>query len=120
MKDVLLETLEDFGYPVILQGTIAADDAFPDTFFTFRTMTSSTELSFDNAEALYSYDVNVAIFSRDPELVASLAEDSRAALKKAGFIPQGLGYDLISDEPDFSGWTTDYYFIKPEEGFKNG
>ena len=73
-----------------------------------------TEKSFDNDEVLFSFEVNVNVYSRDPLLVASVSEDARAALKEAGFIPQGRGYDLISDEPDFSGWAMDYYYLQKE------
>lgn len=112
MKDLLIETLEKLGYPVILQGTIAADVAYPPTFITFRTMTSSTTHSYDNEEALFSFEVNVNVYSRDPETVATLSESARGALKDAGFIPVGKGFDLISDEPDYSGWAMDYLFIQ--------
>lgn len=117
MKDELLEALEDLEIPIILQGSIAADEAYPDTFITFRTLSSNTAKSFDNDEVLTTYEINTCVFSRDPLIVASVTADARAALKKAGFIPQGKGYDLISDEPDFSGYATDYYYLEVE---KNG
>ena len=35
MEDLLIEILSDFGYPVMLQGSLADDEPYPDNFFTF-------------------------------------------------------------------------------------
>ena len=35
MEDKLIEILEAFGVPVFLQGSLADDEPYPDSFFTF-------------------------------------------------------------------------------------
>jgi hypothetical protein len=49
MEDLLIETLEAFGYPVILQGSLLPDEPYPDHFFTFWNNDSFGNSYYDNA-----------------------------------------------------------------------
>ena len=114
MKDLLIEKLSALGYPVILHGSMAEDEAFPDSFITFYTLDAPEAAAFDNDTALTVWQYQVNFYSNDPALVESEPKRIRAALKLAGFIPQGKGRDLPSDEPTHTGWTCDYYYLEIE------
>jgi len=112
IKDDLLNVLEQFGFPVFLQGTIEPDAEFPADFITFQITASDTAAAFDNDDVLTAWDINVNYYSNNPLNVATFPEQIRAALKNAGFIPQGRGVDLPTDEPAFTGWAMDYYKLE--------
>lgn len=114
MKDLLITTLAALGYPVILHGSMAEGEAFPDNFITFLTLDAPEAAAFDNGTALTVWQYQVNFYSNDPAKVASEPPKIRTALKAAGFIPQGKGRDLPSDEPTHTGWTCDYYFLENE------
>lgn len=114
MKELLINTLSALGYPVILHGSMAEDAAFPDSFITFLTLDAPEAAAFDNETALTEWQYQVNFYSNDPAKVESEPKKIRAALKAAGFIPQGKGRDLPSDEPTHTGWTADYYYIENE------
>ena len=103
MEDLLIEVLEGFNYPVILQGSLLPDDPYPDHFFTFWNNDSFGIAYYDNVEAstVFSYDVN--FYSIDPEKVYTQLREAVTALKAAGFIVSGDGYSVGSDEPSYDG-----------------
>ena len=103
MKQELIQILEAFGYPVFLQGSLNADEAYPDSFFTFW--------NFDTPEAAF-YDDNahraiwgfwVYFYSISPALVDSIPEQARQILKNNGFILQGKATDINVDRPTHTG-----------------
>lgn len=112
MKEKLIETLKQFGYPVFLQGSLNADDAYPETFITFWTDDVFDNSHYDDDAQSYAWDFTVIFYSSDPALVNSKPNEIRDALKKVGFIPQGKGRDIPSDEPTHTGWAMDFYYIE--------
>lgn len=111
MKSELVEILESFGFPVYLQGTLAEDAPYPPTFFTFWTLSSPDAFEFDDQPTHTAWEFQVVLYSSDPRQLEEVAAESRKALKAAGFIPQGKGQDIPSDEPTHTGWVTEYKFI---------
>lgn len=103
MEDLLINTLESFGYPVKLQGSMLPDEPYPDHFFTFWNGDSSGESFYDNNEQTTSFDYDVNFYSVDPESVYSTLREAKKALIKAGFIVSGDGYSVASDEPTHDG-----------------
>lgn len=103
MEDALLEILEATGYPVYRQGSMSEDDTYPETFVTFWNNESADHSHYDNTEygIFWNFDVNV--YSSDPELTYSVLSDIRTALKGAGWIVSGKGYDVASDEATHTG-----------------
>lgn len=102
-KEILIEQLETFGYPVFQQGSLAEDEAYPDAFFTFFNNDSYDALFYDNAEHETVYDFDVNIYATDPELVNGALLNAKKLLKSNGFIVDGAGYDVASDEPTHTG-----------------
>lgn len=112
MKQKLIDELEKFGYPVFLQGSLNEDEAYPDSFITFWVDDTTDNSHHDNDTTSYAWDFSVIFYSSDPALVNSKPEEIRKALKQAGFIPQGKGRDIPSDEPSHTGWAQDYFYIE--------
>lgn len=115
MKELLLNALLPLGYPVRLQGTMSENEPYPPGFITVLTLGSPEAASYDNDTAATEWQYQVTFYSDDPALVATEAARIRATLKAAGFIPQGKGRDIPSDDPAYTGWTCDYYYLEMEE-----
>ena len=98
MEDTLIQLLESFGYPVIRQGSLPADKAYPDTFFTFWNSTEDGQSFYDNDTASVVYDFNVNVYSTSPDVAYSTLAAARTLLKSNGWIIATRGYDAASDE----------------------
>ena len=103
MTEKLIEVLTTLGYPVRLQGSLAANEAYPDSFFTFWNNSSDDGSHYDNGPIFYVWNFDVNFYSIDPALVYSQLEAARVALKNAGFIVSGKVYTVGSDEPTHTG-----------------
>lgn len=118
MEDLLIETLETFGYPVRLQGSLLEDEPYPDHFFTFWDNGSQGESYYDNGEVstLFNYDVN--FYSISPAYVYTKLREAKSVLEAAGFIVDGEGHSVASDEQthDGRGFTALYVRTNPTEG----
>lgn len=113
MKQKLISALETFGYPVKLQGTFNPDEMYPDTFITFWCNSTEDNLHFDNDVHSVDWFFSVIFYSNNPTLVNTKPKEIIAVLKSAGFIPQGKGNDIPSDESTHTGWAME--FICTEE-----
>ena len=103
MKEQLITILNTFGYPVRLQGSLADDEAYPNSFFTFWNSTSTDGAHYDNKAINYIWSFDVNFYSNDPTLVNTVPLQAKRVLKQAGWIITGKGYDLVSDEPTHTG-----------------
>ena len=115
MENLLIEILENFGFPVKLQGSLLPEEVYPDSFFTFWNNSSDGESYYDNEEKsiVYSYDVN--FYSTNPELVYTKIREVKSALQNVGFIVSGDGHSVASDEITHTGRGIDVIFIKYKE-----
>ena len=98
MVDNLIELLQSFNYPVIRQGSLAPDAAYPDTFFTFWNSDEAGHSFYDNDTANVDWTFQVNVYSTDPDKCYSLLGEARTLLKSAGYVIATRGYDLQSDE----------------------
>lgn len=104
VKNLLINTLDNaFHYPIYLQGSLSLHEAYPDTFFTFWNNSADDASFYDNQESdvIWNFDLN--IYSNDPEVVNTVLLQAKAFLKSVGFIPNGSGHDVMSDEPTHTG-----------------
>ena len=108
MKQKLIKTLSAFDYPVYLQGTLNPEEAYPHTFITFFVDSTNDNGHFENKTNAIDWAFSVILYSNDPEIVNTKPNEICAALKAAGFIPQGKGNDIMSDEPTHTGWAMDF------------
>lgn len=115
MKKLLIDTISKVGFiegkTLFLQGTFNPEETYPDTFITFWANTDDGE-HFDNVTKSYNWAFTVILYSNNPAIVNEKINEIRDALKAAGFIPQGKGQDVPSDEPTHTGWAMD--FVKTE------
>lgn len=108
--DSLVSNLQSLNYPVFLQGTFSGAE-YPDSFITYIVNSSNDRAHFDDKTTSWAWNITVIFYSKIPELLFTVPETIRQTLKTAGFIPTGKGYNIFSDDPNFTGWTNDYLFI---------
>lgn len=112
VKMLLINTLtEEFDLPVILQGSISTEEEYPQSFFTFWNNSTTDEAFFDDEETQTIWDFDLNFYSTDPALVNSVLLEARQILKAVGFIPNGVGYDVLSDEHTHTGRGMNLLFI---------
>lgn len=110
MKDLLINTLSKFNYPILLQGSLGADESYPESFFTFWNNAADGEAFYDDDEhcTIWNFDLN--FYSTDPALVNTKLLEAKSLLKSVGFIATGKGHDVASDEPTHTGRGITIYY----------
>lgn len=101
--ETLITALEEFGFPVFLQGSLSPAAQYPEHFFTFWNNDSYDLNHFDNQRAGIAWDFDVNAYSSDPTKVMSMTEEAINALRSVGFVISGAGYAVASDEPTHTG-----------------
>lgn len=113
VKQLLIDTLSAvFDYPIILQGSLSDEDEFPDSFFTFFNNDTVDEAFFDNNETETIWDFDLNFYSIDPALVNSVLVEAKPLLKAAGFLVDGKGYDVLSNNPTHTGRAINILYIE--------
>lgn len=112
MEDNLIQLLSTFGYPVIRQGSLPSDTAYPDTFFTFWNRTEEGQSYYDNETASVVYDFDVNVYSTSPDRAYSLLAGARTLLKSHGYVTPTRGYDVPSDEITHVGRGMNVQYLK--------
>lgn len=112
IKTLLITTLETLGYPVYLQNSIDEDEEYPASFITFMTINSYDAANLDNSAVAWGWQFQVIFYSSNPDLVKSEPSKITTALKAAGFIPQGRGFDIPSDVDTHTGWEMEFYYLE--------
>lgn len=98
MTEKLIDLLATFKYPVIRQGSLAPEQAYPDTFFTFWNNDESGHSFYDNETANVEYSFDVNVYSTSPNTAYTLLDTARDLLKANGWIIVERAYDARSDE----------------------
>lgn len=115
VKNLLISTLADeYDYKIILQGSLTENDRYPDSFFTYFNNDSSSADFFDNEETVTIWDFDLNFYSVNPTLVNTVLLGAKAKLKEAGFIVEGKGYDVLSDEPSHTGRGINVMYMERE------
>lgn len=110
MEDLLISTLESFGYPVKLQGSLL-DTPYPDSFFTFwEDGSNGTFTDNDESHSVFNYSVN--FYSVDVEILYSTLLAAKKALRDAGFCVSGDGYSVPSDVETHDGRGLSVSFLR--------
>lgn len=112
MKDELITLLKTLKYPVRLQGTFASDEAYPESFFTIWNDETRDGNHYNNDAATFVWAFTINFYSRDPTLVNTVLIEARALLRTNGWIIDGKGQDVASDEPSHTGRSIDALFIE--------
>jgi hypothetical protein len=103
MVDNLLELLNQLNYPVIRQGSLGPEEAYPDTFFTFWNSDEAEHSAYDNDTVNVDWTFQVNVYSTDPDKTYDLLNQARTILKSAGYTIATRGYDVASDEITHTG-----------------
>lgn len=110
MKKLLITTLEQFNYPVKLQGSLSHKE-YPDTFFTFWNF-DTVNTYIDNKIIRTTWGFWIYLYSTDPEIVENVMNDAIQELRKAGFIIEGQGIDAVSDQVTHTGRMITAYLME--------
>lgn len=112
MENVLIDLLETLNYPVIRQGSLPPEQAYPDTFITFWNSSEDGKSFYDNGvlSLVYAYDVNV--YSISPETAYSVMDSAKMLLHGSGWIITDRGHDAASDEITHIGRGFSVEFLK--------
>lgn len=103
MEDNLISTLSTLGYPVFLQGSLLANEPYPDHFFTFWNDDTNGLSYYDDRENAIEWAYSVNFYSVNPTLVNTKLLEAKALLKSQGWVVSGAGYSVMSDEPTHTG-----------------
>lgn len=114
MEDSLIEILSTLKYPIIRQGSLAPDEVYPDTFFTFWNNDETEHSAYDNDTVNVDYDFDVNVYSTNPNTAYELLSQARKLLKENGWIIATRGYDVASDEITHIGRGMEILFLKTE------
>lgn len=116
MKQKLIDTIKTIGFvegvTLLLQGTLAQDTPYPAEFVTFWTDYTADNSHFDNGVKSVDYHFTVIYYTSDPALISSRPKEIINALRPAGFIPQGVGQDIPSDEETHTGWAMEFLCVE--------
>ena len=119
MEDALITLLETFKYPVIRQGSLGEDEAYPDTFFTFWNNSEDGDSFYDNETIKIIHNFAVNVYSTDPDTAYTLLRSARDLLKTNGWIPVEMGYDIASDEITHTGRGMQMTYLEYKQEVKN-
>lgn len=108
----LTSILGKYGYDVTLHGSMAENEPYPENFITFKITGSPEQDFFDGIPYGTQWRFMVAFYTSNPELLSTMPKQIYTDLKAAGYIPQGKGYFIPSDEPTHNGWVNEYYFLE--------
>ena len=116
VKELLISTIlplvDNDESKVILQGSMSDDATYPDAFFTFWNNDTSDDAYYDNAETQVIWDFDLNFYSNDPASVNSVFLQAKRLLKAVGFIIDGSGHDVLSDEPTHTGRGINLLYIE--------
>lgn len=103
MKSDLIALLQTLNYPVFLQGSLNANEAYPDTFFTFWNFETPESAYYDNDADRAIWGFWIYFYSTNPLLVETEPEKARKLLKQNGYILEGKANDISVDRPTHTG-----------------
>lgn len=112
MKKALVTLLKTFNLPVFQQGSLNDDDIYPAAFFTYWNTETEDSAFYDNTEHLTVWSFTVYFYCTNPELTNTILLEAKQLLKDNGWIVDGKGYDVPSDEKDYTGRAIDVLYLE--------
>lgn len=103
MKNKLISILETFGFPVFLQGSLNDDEEYPPSFFTFWNFETPERAHYDNRPHRAEWGFWIYFYSNDPSAVDTTLAEAIKLLQEQGFVTDGKGEDVASDEITHTG-----------------
>ena len=90
VKSDLIALLQTLTYPVFLQGSLNANEGYPDSFFTFWNFETPEAAFYDDYAGRAVWGFWVYFYSTNPLLVETEPEKARKLLKQNGWILHNL------------------------------
>ncbi len=112
MKTKLIAMLETFGFPVLLQGSLNDDEEYPSSFFTFWNFETPEAMHYDNRPHSAVWAFWICFYSSDPILVDTKLAEAAKLLQANGWVTDGKGRDVASDEITHTGRMITCRFIE--------
>lgn len=112
MKEELISLLGTFGFPVRLQGSLAENEPYPNSFFTIWNNSVDDGAHYDNDAINFDWSFTVNFYSNDPTLVNTILLQVRTLLKSHGWLVMGKGYDVPTEEITHTGRAIDALYIE--------
>ena len=114
--DDLITILSGICKTVIEQGSLADDEPYPaERFFTFWNDSTDDHKHYDNDTYGYTWLVDVNFYSTDPDDVYTTLDAARLALKQSGWVINGKGHTIGSDDKRYSGRGFTAAYLEIEE-----
>lgn len=97
----LVTTLEALGKEVYRQGSLTGE--YPADFYTFDNLNSTGAMHYDDGEKATVWEFYIGHYSDDPDQTEQGLIEARDALRAAGFVVEGKGFDVSSGEQTHTG-----------------
>lgn len=115
-KTALINALTGVGYvsgqTLFLQGTVNPSLSYPAEFVTFWVNYTDDVSFYNNGVSKTAWNVSVILYANSATVVNEKPSTIISALKAAGFIPQGKGQDVLSDEDTHTGWAMEFIYLE--------
>jgi len=112
VKEELKKILDGFGLPSWLMHTMPAKQRYPDSFFTYLSADARFTALYNNRPHAAIYSFMIGFYSSDPDKVESVPLELARRLMDAGWIVEGPGDDVQSDEPTHTGRRITAHYIQ--------
>lgn len=112
MWDELEDVFEELNLPYSRQGSYGSDEDYPNSFFTYWNADTPEGGFYDDESHKAIWLWYVYFYTNDPSLIYSKMDEFIAKAKKHGFIIEGRGNDIQSDQPDYFGRVVRVRFIE--------
>ena len=113
-ETMLINTLTPLGYPIMLQGSLAENDSYPDNFFTYWIDDSEDSKHYDNETVRTNDYISLYFYSISPNNAFNSIKEAKKLLKKQGFIVSGNGYSAYSGKDSHVGRAIDLIYSESE------
>lgn len=102
-KDELFGIFEEMGLPYWLMHQMPADEKYPSSFFTYLTTDAPFIEYHDNKPMAISWAFMIGFYTDDPGIMDITIIRLMNKLQATGWIVEGPGEDVESDEPTHTG-----------------
>lgn len=111
VKDKLIEAVEGIGIPCYYARTYPQEKS--DYYVTFYCQSSEDIACFDNTRNITNWSFDVRYFDDNPERRENMKYTLRTALEGAGFLTDGIGWDIIKNtEQDKDGFVMTFDYLE--------
>lgn len=103
MIEELITALEQYGLKVYPQGSMSAEEEYPDTFLTFWNPDTQIVKYYDNTAVRSVWIFWIYVYSTSYTRVLSLMDQIQHDLRAQGYLIDSEGCDVASDLPTHTG-----------------